>query len=194
MVSTQMVVRILKAREERARRHKQLSEIYQGTILALTMNIPGAQKNTTNSMKAFTLGLDLMNKKLSSRRVNVLKHEANVTDDGPEACWVIDTPPISLKEWAMEIEENHPLGRLFDFDVLDENLCPIHREFIGEKRRSCLICGLPAHTCARSQKHSCEDLHKKINHMVNEFIAGYDTPIDYLKDANSKEVNAYAKP
>lgn len=121
-------------------------------------------------MKAFKSGLDLMNKQLSSRRVNVLRHEASVTDDGPEACWVIDTPSILLKEWAMEIEENHPLGRLFDFDVLDDNLCPIHREGIGLSQRTCLICKEPAHTCARNQTHTYEDLHKKIDEMVTSYF------------------------
>ena len=171
MVSTDMVVRILEAREKRAGRYKQLKEIYQGTILGLTMNIPGYQKKTVSAMKAFETGLHHMNKLLSSRRVNVLKHEASVTDDGPEACWVIDTPPIPLKAWAMELEENHPLGRLFDFDVLDENLAPIHRESIGETRRKCLICGEEAHVCARGQKHSYEALHGKINEMVSEYYS-----------------------
>ena len=169
MVSTEMVVRILKARENRTKYHKRLKEIYQGTIMALTMNIPGQHKTTASAMKAFESGVDCMNELLSSRRVNVLKHEASVTDDGPEACWVIDTPPILSKGWAMEVEETHPLGRLFDFDVLDENLYPIHREAIGYRQRRCLICGDAAHVCARSQRHTYEELHGKIDEMVDAY-------------------------
>jgi len=188
-----MVIRILRARESREKRYKQLSEIYQGTILALTMNIPGAQKNTKSAMKAFNIGLDIMNKKLSSRRVNVLKHEVNVTDDGPQACWVIDTPPISIKKWAMEVEQVHPLGRLYDFDVLDENLCPIHREAIGASRRTCLICGQVAHVCARSQKHSYLDLHKRIDEMVQDYMKVLDMRGYRSEKALPKEAKAYAK-
>lgn len=189
MVSTEMVVRILKAREDRTKKHKQLKEIYQGTIISLTMNIPGQQKKTASSVKAFETGLDHMNKLLSSRRVNVLRHEASATDDGPEACWVIDTPSILLKEWSMEIEEKHPLGRLFDFDVLDENLCPIHREVIGRSKRLCLICGDEAHVCARSQKHSYETLHKKIDEMVEMYSCEMQKE---SFDLSLREVNEHA--
>lgn len=184
MVSTEMVIRILKARENRAKKYKQLKDIYQGTVLALTMNIPGQKKKTKSALQAFDIGLDSMNKLLSSRRVNVLKHEASLTDDGPEACWVIDTPPIPLKSWAMEIEEGHPLGRLFDFDVLDENLNPIHRENIGHNQRRCFICGEAAHLCARSQKHTYEELHEKIDNMVDSFNLSFDQ--------NSGEMRAHA--
>jgi len=171
MVSTEKALKILKARENRAKKYKQLHEIYQGTILALTMNIPGAHKKTRSALRAFDEGLRSMNKLLSSRRVNVLKHDTSMTDDGPEACWVIDTPPISLKAWAIEVEENHPLGRLFDFDVLNESLRPIHRESSGGSLRRCFICDEPAHMCARSQKHDYRELHRKIDEMVDTYYS-----------------------
>ncbi|WP_430883518.1 citrate lyase holo-[acyl-carrier protein] synthase [Fusibacter sp. JL216-2] len=171
MVSTEKALKILKARENRSKKYKQFNEIYQGTILALTMNIPGAYKKTKSALKAFDEGLKSMNKLLSSRRVNVLKHETSITDDGPEACWVIDTPPISLKSWAVELEETHPLGRLFDFDVLNEDLRPLHRENTGGLPRRCFICNEPAHMCARSQKHDYKDLHKKIDKMVDAYYS-----------------------
>lgn len=185
MVSTERALKILKARENRSRKYKQFHEIYQGTILALTMNIPGAHKKTRSALRAFDEGLQSMNKLLSSRRVNVLKHETSITDDGPEACWVIDTPPTSLKAWAVQMEEVHPLGRLFDFDVLNENLRPIHRESSGGQARPCFVCDEPAHMCARSQKHEYKALHKKIDSMVDAYF-------EDEADARSWEVTLHA--
>ncbi len=170
MVSTEIVRRILKARENRALRHNQFKQIYLGTIVSFTMNVPGQNKNTKYIEKAFAIGVESIKLQLSSRRVNVLKHETNISDDGPESCWIVDTPPSLLKKWMMEIEESHKLGRLFDIDVLDDLCRPIHREGMGKTVRTCLICDGPAHGCARSQKHKYEELHHKIQEMIETYL------------------------
>ena len=169
-MSTENVIRILEARENRAARHKMLREIYPGTLLALTMNIPGQNKSTPSAQKAFETGLESIRSIFSSRRVNVLKHEAGITDDGPQACWIVDTPPSLLKEWMMKVEETHPLGRLFDLDVSDEKGHTIHRESVGRKYRTCLICDDSAHACARSQRHRIQELQQVIEKMINSYI------------------------
>ena len=173
-MSTECVIRILKAREERALRHKTLREIYPGTLLALTMNIPGHNKNTPIAQKAFNMGLESVRKLFSSRRVNILKHESRVTEDGPQACWIVDTPTSSLKKWVMEIEEIHPLGRLFDLDVQDTDGRTIHRESIGFETRRCLICEEAAHACARSRKHDLKELTQAVERLVNKYMEETD--------------------
>ncbi len=170
MVSNDLVIRILKAREDRQNRHNQLLEIYQGTLLALTLNIPGQFKSTPDALTAFRAGLEAIDSLISSRRVNVLKHESSITDDGPQACWIVDTPPFKLKEWMMEIEETHLLGRLFDLDVIVKSGETLHRDGLGKSGRTCLICEEPAHACSRSKKHSIEELTDTISEMVGGFL------------------------
>ena len=67
-----------------------------------------------------------------------------------------------VKEKMTALEESRPLGRLFDIDILDAN---------GEKLsrpipRRCLICDEQAQVCARSRRHSVEELMAKIEEML----------------------------
>ncbi|GKT33827.1 Apo-citrate lyase phosphoribosyl-dephospho-CoA transferase like protein, partial [Aduncisulcus paluster] len=98
-----------------------------------------------------------------------------VTDDGPQACWIIDTPPLKLKEWMMEIEQGHKLGRLFDLDVQDAEGKTLHREHLGYELRKCLLCDNPAHACGRSRAHSLCELQEAIQEMVCEYVEGNKT-------------------
>ncbi len=170
MVLNDQVIRILKAREEREIKHRQLLEIYQGTLLALTLNIPGQNKTTPDALVAYEAGIRAVDKLFSSRRVNVLKYESSATDDGPHACWIVDTPSPKLKAWTMEIEENHLLGRLFDLDVLDTSGKTLHRDGMGKSQRKCLVCEEPAHACARSRRHDLIALSRAINNMVTRYL------------------------
>ena len=66
---------------------------------------------------------------------------------------------------ATEIEESHPRGRLFDMDVIGTDGMKLSR---GTYRK-CIICGCQAQECARSRKHSVEELQAKIEELLNQF-------------------------
>ena len=63
------------------------------------------------------------------------------------------------------IEETHPVGRLFDLDVIDINGQKLSRPSF----RKCIICGCQAQECARTRKHSVNEMQSKIEEMLMEF-------------------------
>ena len=81
--------------------------------------------------------------------------------------------PLSLsdaKRRACEIEDTHPLGRLFDIDVIDHMASPVGRDSIGKQPRRCLLCDHEARYCMRNHSHSPEELHRKIEQMVSDYV------------------------
>jgi holo-ACP synthase len=88
---------------------------------------------------------------------------------GIEALYVVDTDAVPLKLAVCELEQSHPLGRLWDMDVF----CPAHgrlsRRGLGFPPRRCLICGEPAHACARAQRHPLAELLAAIQETVDGY-------------------------
>lgn len=65
-------------------------------------------------------------------------------------------------------KETHPLGLIFDMDVLDANGI----KFSRPTYRKCLLCDRQAQDCARSRRHSVSELQDKIGDLLMEF--GYE--------------------
>jgi holo-ACP synthase/triphosphoribosyl-dephospho-CoA synthase len=105
---------------------------------------------------------------LSARRAQVKDKDQTLEFTGNEALWAVDAQASDLKEWMRVIEEEHPLGRLFDIDVLDERGAKLSRE----GHRQCLICGGDVHACARSRAHSADELFIRAREMIADFFAG----------------------
>ena len=68
-----------------------------------------------------------------------------------------------LKDMTTEIEEETRFGRLFDIDVLDVTGEKLSRPVF----RKCLICGAQAQECARSRKHSVQELQEKVREILS---------------------------
>ena len=150
---------VLDRREERVHQINQLKNDYLNHgILSLKLNIPGPRKN--NNMIQFIFNSAL--KSLPDFKV-IYSHLSPQLKTGPEALFVYEISPVELKEALINIEENHPLGRLFDMDVLD-----INRKALGYSPRKCLICDEPAVDCGRSRKHSVDELLEKIDSLVKK--------------------------
>lgn len=79
---------------------------------------------------------------------------------------------IKVKEKLTGIEENHPIGRLMDLDVMTPS-GSISRKDVGLSPRKCLICSKDAHICGRNRSHSKNELFEEINNIyVKIFSAG----------------------
>jgi holo-ACP synthase/triphosphoribosyl-dephospho-CoA synthase len=76
---------------------------------------------------------------------------------------------LALKTLALHIEETHPLGRLFDLDVLDGE-GKITRTALGAGERKCLVCGGGAFACGRSRAHRVEELAAAVIHIMENFF------------------------
>ena len=69
----------------------------------------------------------------------------------------VESPPLSVKRAAVALEDSHPLGRLFDLDVIGPD-GPLSRTEIGAPERRCLLCDRPARLCMRGHRHSYQEL------------------------------------
>ena len=73
----------------------------------------------------------------------------------------------SITALMTSIEETHPLGRLFDIDVLDTTGTKLSRKIY----RKCFLCGCQAQECASSRKHSVSELQAYIAKEINNYLS-----------------------
>lgn len=93
------------------------------------------------------------------------KNNSTVSDTQQD----FDTLALKVKKRAMQLEDNLPIGRLFDIDILDPAGKHLDRVELGGKIRSCLICDKPAKECGRSRAHTVEELQKKTEEILQTF-------------------------
>ena len=77
------------------------------------------------------------------------------------------------KKIAIQLEETHPLGRMYDIDIFNKYGKKISRTEIGREERKCYICNDKAIFCCRAQKHSIKTLEDKIEMMISEYQKAY---------------------
>ncbi len=157
---------ILAAREERvARRAAALAARPGYAAISLTPVMPGPVKDCILSRLVQAAALVELDRAVADRGwdCELVYRETPVT--GPEALLLAAAPPEAVKRAAMELEDRHPLGRLWDIDV-----APLSRRDLGLPPRRCLVCGEPAHACARSRAHGVADLVAAIERRVGSWV------------------------
>ena len=157
---------LLAAREKRVFRQRQLLQEQAcswGSLLCFTLNIPGPIKNSPLIQLAFAQGLALLTKRLNTRSsVQEWREAAGCT-----ALFYYPQPAARLKKLCLALEEEQPLGRLFDLDVLDKTGQKLSRP----RPRACLLCHRPAFACARSRRHPLEQLSQRVQELLLDFAA-----------------------
>lgn len=159
---------MLEARERRAARQAALRETYGLPVVSFTMNIAGPIKNSPLIRRGFELGCAQLDKALACEGFPVIWRETESFAAGNEAFYVTSADPFRLKAMAAELEDASPMGRLFDIDVLDRDGRKISRTDTGRGERLCLICGGPAKACARSRRHTVEELSRRTGELLRE--------------------------
>lgn len=151
-------------RERRRDRQRDIISIYKKPCVSFTLNIPGPVKDTELYRKIHQAGIDELEHVFADK---IIFREINGGITGPEAFFSIDLPSGSIKKKTVEIEETHSLGRIFDMDVITRGGDSLsRRDFTGTPRK-CLICGEEAAGCARSRRHSLEELLRKIESIAS---------------------------
>ena len=69
------------------------------------------------------------------------------------------------------LEQSHPLGRLWDIDVICPQNGLVGRQSLGESQRRCLLCDEPAHACARSRRHDTDLVVARVEQMIDAWFA-----------------------
>jgi len=159
---------ILDAREQRAARQKALLAQYGKPLICFTMNIAGPVKVSPLIWRAFLWGLAQLTYRLMGSKT--LMSQIYVPITGYEAFEVLDADAQTLKDICTAIEEETPLGRLFDMDVLDAH----GRKLEREKPRSCIVCGATGRSCAAGRLHSVEQLQAATNKIMTAHFARFD--------------------
>ena len=162
---------MMDAREARARRQRELLRQYDCTLICFTMNIAGPVKNSDLIRRAFLEGVELIRRQLKARRIPVLFQEESSAFTGNEAFFAVDEKAETVKRILCEAEEAHPLGRLFDIDILNAQGRKLEREEIGKAPRKCLLCSQPASVCGPRRIHTARQLQEAAGKMMGEYFA-----------------------
>lgn len=192
---------LLDAREQRVFRQRELLEHGRNdqrqkpySLISFTMNVAGEIKAFPLCHAAFDEGLKELRARIPA---DLLMHfEDSRTNSGPEAFFLLSMSPENAKKLTTAIEESHPLGRLFDMDVLGPDGKSISRSVIGLPMRTCLICGENAKVCARSRRHTLEVILWRTAQILNDYFKGKaaDAAAACAVRALLYEVSATPKP
>lgn len=157
--------RILEDREKRFLKVLSLYEKFNLPILVGKINYPGNNKNTLEAIFAFNVLYSLLIEKFKKF---IIFSEIDEGFDGKSIIIVLNLDKIKAKKMAVEIEENHQLGRIFDIDVY-EGEKSVSRKDLGLNERRCVVCSDDARVCAREGRHTVADVLKAINFIIETY-------------------------
>lgn len=185
---------LLASRDARhATQQKLLAEHSGKTLVCLTVVMPGSVKRNQQSLTAAHAAVEAMRKAFAVKENKGLSTLAPLEtlapietpvpietpapalleldlETGYEAYLITPMPLLEAKRIAVNIEDTHPLGRLFDIDIINADGVPVSRDAIGEKPRRCLVCDHEARYCMRMRWHTQEEIWAKINEMVDSYV------------------------
>lgn len=140
------------------------------SLISFSMNIAGEIKSFPLCLAAFDEGLKELRARIPADKF--LHFEESRKNTGPEAFFLLSMDAETTKKLTTSIEESHPIGRLFDMDVLGPDGKSISRSALGLPSRTCLICGENAKACARSRNHTLEVILWRTAQILNDFFKG----------------------
>lgn len=190
------LVQMLDAREERWNRQQNLLSNYHQTLISLSLNIPGPVKYFPLAGLTLEEGITAIIRVLDSHQCKPAYSEKLYGLAGCYGYFILTTNAYDCKKWMTILEETHPLGRIFDIDVLTVNGQKITRKQIGFPERTCLLCERPAFACGRSRRHPAEELlNLEITWMTSYFMEKLSRQIAGLfTKAMTYEVTVTPKP
>lgn len=157
---------LLESRDNRRAFQQSLLERYKSPIISFMVNMPGPIKNSSLSRRIHAEGMGVLENVFAGR---ILHKEVRKLDTGYEGYIVLAGNPCEIKRMTCAVEDDHPIGRLMDIDVHTAS-GQIGRRQLGLDDRRCLICERPSPECARSRRHSVEELIGKIERMTEDYF------------------------
>jgi len=160
---------MLTARERRAARQAAALARFDKPLVSMTVVMPGPVKDGWLPRQVLAEALQELGAVSNERGWRVLSREIWWQETGPEALYVMDVDARIVKSATVELEDHHPLGRLWDLDVIAPGQGRLSRQELGFPVRRCLVCEQPAHACGRSRRHPLQELLNTIRKIVNEY-------------------------
>lgn len=159
---------LLASRENRwAKQQALLQENPLTTLVCLTVIMPGSVKRNSQSLIVARAAVEAVRTAFGER---LLQMEELDLETGYEAYLLVSLSIPEAKAIACDVEEQHPLGRLFDVDVIQKDGAPASRKTIGRVPRRCLLCDRDARYCMRNHSHTQEEIHKRIDQLVADYV------------------------
>ena len=153
---------LLDSRENRVWHQQELIEKYGGVLVSVTLNIPGPIKDKPEYRKVMEWGMEAL---LAAFGANVIYSETRFLKTGTEGYVCLEgLDKTEAKYLSVIIESMSPKARLLDIDIMDKDGA-VSRSELGLDARKCLICDEDAKACARSQKHSMEELIARVEEL-----------------------------
>lgn len=171
MIEEKIILDILDSREERSNYQRELIGKYNSSLISFTLNAPGTIKDNPIYRKIHEEGIRSILEKINDNNISILYKEELYKSTGSEGFIVVDIESIKLKNLMISIEDDHPLGRIFDIDIFDFNHNQISRKDLDIESRKCLICNNKARICIREKNHNYEELISKIELLAKKHIA-----------------------
>ncbi len=160
---------VLERREARVVRRQRWLARFGRPLVSLTLVNPGPVKNTSIAHFVFGEGVAAIDWNLAAAGYTVLAKTNGHFVTGPEGMCVVDADAIALKRALIGLEDGHPLGRLWDADVIHASGASVSRRQLGMAPRTCLVCDQPAHACSRAGTHALADLQRAIKERVDAY-------------------------
>lgn len=158
---------LLSSRDARAQHQHYLMTTHpEATLVCLTVVMPGNEKRNHNSLVVAHAAVDALKALLSG---HVIHWEERDLPTGYETYVLTDLEPYECKRMTCRIEDSHPLGRLFDIDVIAKEGLPISRTEVGHQPRKCLLCKHEARYCMRNFSHTQKEILSYIDRLVAEY-------------------------
>ncbi|MHA0913499.1 citrate lyase holo-[acyl-carrier protein] synthase [Kosakonia cowanii] len=158
---------LLAAKENRAARQAEWLRHYQQPIISLTLVTPGAVKDTMRYRNTMGVALQACDQMLWQHGWQTLDRQVLWLPTGAEAMWCVAHPAAEIKAQCIELEQTHPLGRLWDFDIFCPQNGQVGRHSLDRSTRRCLVCDEPAHSCARSRRHPLDEVVNRVEGLIN---------------------------
>ena len=171
---------MLDARDRRAEAQRRLLADRGLPLISFTMNIPGPVKNSPLYRRGFDEGLRQLERALDAAGIARLSPETLHAVTGNEYLCAVDAPAEAVKAICTRIEEEDPMGRLFDMDVI----APGGSKLARKEERRCLVCGAAGRGCASRRLHSLEELSASVTRLLTEGLLAADAArVDSLATA-----------
>ncbi|HXP96815.1 MAG TPA: citrate lyase holo-[acyl-carrier protein] synthase [Telmatospirillum sp.] len=160
---------MLAARDRRAERQQAALTRFGLPIVSIGVVMPGPVKNNENARTILAAATETLDDLFVARTWPVRLFDPVFGATGPEALYAIEADALDIKRALVALEDAHPLGRLWDLDVICPKQGILSRRSLGHAPRRCLACDGEAHACARSQQHSLSQLLDVIEKKVEAY-------------------------
>jgi len=185
---------ILANKERRAQKQKELlAHAPSHFLVSLSINIPSSIKLSHESVVVYEIAHENILTLLRTEGFTCKEFHPFLAPTGAETLFTCKGDAKVFKMLTCKLEEEHPLGRLMDIDVFDEEGVLLSRSLFGMKKRRCLLCNEEAFLCARAQKHSYTELNAYIKTLVHQHAFNHSIAL-WCERAMKTEVELTSKP